>query len=102
MIKYKGTTLYPQSLNDILNVIDAVDSYFIEAYTNEFGSDELVANIFTIHYSEGLEKKIKDTFRAKLRVTPLLKFVSKEDVDKVKFPAGSRKPVYFVDRRTEK
>jgi len=102
MIKYKGTTLYPQSLNDILNVIEAVDSYFIEAYTNEFGADELVANIFTTQYSEGVEKKIKDTFRAKLRVTPLLKFVSKEEVEKVKFPAGSRKPVYFVDRRLEK
>ncbi len=101
MIKYKGTTLYPQSLNDILNVIEAVDSYFIEAYTNEFGTDELVANIFTSHYSDGLEKKIKDAFRAKLRVTPLLKFVSKEKVDKVKFSSGSRKPIYFVDRRLE-
>jgi len=99
MIKYKGTTLYPQSLNDILNVIDKVDSYFIEAYTNEFGNDELAANIYTTQFSITLEKEIKDAFRAKLRVTPVLKFVSKEEVEKVKFSRGDRKPIYFVDRR---
>ena len=99
MIKYKGTTLYPPSLNDILNSIDEVDSYFIEVSTNELGTDELVANIFTEHYSDALEKQIKDTFRAKLRVAPSLKFVSKEVVEKVKFSIGNRKPVDFIDYR---
>ncbi|HXA01256.1 MAG TPA: AMP-binding protein, partial [Cytophagaceae bacterium] len=99
MIKYKGTTLYPQALNDILNSIDEIGSYFIEVSTNKLGTDELVANIFTEHYSATLEKEIKDTFRAKLRVTPTLIFVSKEEVEIIKFSSGNRKPVDFVDLR---
>jgi phenylacetate-CoA ligase len=99
MIKYKGTTLYPQALNDILNSIDEVSSYFIEVSTNKLGTDELVANIFTMNFSTTLEKEIKDTFRAKLRVTPSLKFVSKEEIEIIKFSLGNRKPVDFVDRR---
>jgi phenylacetate-CoA ligase len=100
MIKYKGTTLYPQSLNDILNTIDEVLSYFIEVSTSELGTDELIAYIHTNQHSIELEKQIKDTFRAKLRVTPSLKFISREDVEKVKFSPSSRKPVDFVDRRS--
>jgi phenylacetate-CoA ligase len=99
MIKYKGTTLYPQSLNDILNTIDEVVSYFIEVSTSELGTDELIAYIYTNNHSVDLEKQIKDTFRAKLRVTPSLKFISREEIEKVKFSPSSRKPVDFIDRR---
>jgi phenylacetate-CoA ligase len=99
MIKYKGTTLYPQSLNDILNTIDEVVSYFIEVSTSELGTDELIAYIYTNNHSVDLEKQIKDTFRAKLRVTPSLKFISREEIEKVKLSPSSRKPVDFIDRR---
>jgi phenylacetate-CoA ligase len=99
MIKYKGTTLYPPALNDILNSIDQVISYFIEVYTNELGTDELVAHVFARNPGEALEKQIKDTFRAKLRVAPSIKFASKEEVEAIKFSPGSRKPVDFIDHR---
>jgi phenylacetate-CoA ligase len=100
MIKYKGTTLYPQSLNDILNTIDEVISYFIEVSTSDLGTDELIAHIYTENHSTELEKQIKDTFRAKLRVSPSLKFISREEVERVKFSPSNRKPVDFIDRRT--
>lgn len=40
MIKYKGTTLYPPALFDILDNIPSVKNYIIEVYTNELGTDE--------------------------------------------------------------
>jgi phenylacetate-CoA ligase len=100
MIKYKGTTLYPPALNDILNSIDEVVSYFIQVYTNDLGTDELVAHVFARNPGDALEKQIKDTFRAKLRVAPALKFVSKEEIEIIKFSPSRRKPVDFVDHRT--
>lgn len=102
MIKYKGTTLYPQALNDILNTIKEVKSYYIEAFTNDLGTDELVAYIHSQDETLELEKQIKDVFRAKLRVAPSIKFVSSEKVEKVKFSPANRKPIDFVDNRKNK
>ncbi len=99
LIKFKGTTLYPPALNNILNGIYEVSAYLIEVSTNELGTDELVANIFTEHPSATLEKKIKDIFRAKLRVAPSLKFVSKEEIERIRFSPANRKPVDFIDHR---
>jgi phenylacetate-CoA ligase len=45
MIKYKGTTLYPPAMNDILNDFGAIDNYLIQIYTNDLGTDEIVIKI---------------------------------------------------------
>ena len=99
MIKYKGTTLYPQSLNDILNSISKIETYYTEVSSNTLGTDELVAYIFSQHENKSLEGEIIETFRAKLRVVPSIKFISKEEIEKVKFSPSQRKPVDFVDLR---
>ncbi len=99
MIKYKGTTLYPPSLYDILENIDGVKNYVVELYTNTIGTDEILIRIGTNNSSESFEKTIKDHFRAKLRVAPSITFESAEYVEKLQFPGMSRKPVKLIDRR---
>jgi phenylacetate-CoA ligase len=99
MIKYKGTTLYPPALYDILENIDGVKNYVVELYTNTIGTDEILIRIGTNHSSESFEKTIKDHFRAKLRVAPSITFESAEYVEKLQFPGMSRKPVKLIDRR---
>jgi len=100
MIKYKGTTLYPPAIYDVLNNIESVEEYVVEASTNEIGTDDL---LIYLSYKSGAkqfdEKDIKDHFRAKLRVTPKISFLSKEEIMKIKFPATSRKPINFIDKR---
>ena len=99
MIKYKGTTIYPPSLYDILDNIDFISNYIVEVFTNEIGTDEILihagskAPIFT------KEKDIKDHFRAKLRVAPLLKFETDETIQRMQFPESTRKPIKFIDNR---
>jgi len=39
MIKYKGTTLYPASLYDILDGFDTIENYVVEVSTNEIDTD---------------------------------------------------------------
>ncbi|MDA3952858.1 MAG: AMP-binding protein [Bacteroidales bacterium] len=100
MIKYKGTTLYPPSLYDILNDMEYVENYIIEVSTNQIGTDDILIRIATNgHTPENFEKYIKDHFRAKLRVAPTIQFESKESINKVKFPELKRKPVVFIDKR---
>lgn len=99
MIKYKGTTLYPPALYDILENIDGVKNYVVELYTNTIGTDEILIRVGTNNSSESFEKTIKDHFRAKLRVAPSITFESAEYVEKLQYPGISRKPVKLIDRR---
>mgnify|MGYP006283050621 CR=1 FL=1 len=99
MIKYKGTTLYPPALYDILNNIDHIENYVVEVFKNDIGTDEILIHIGTFGVSESYIKTIKDHFRAKLRVAPNIQLHTVDEVDKIKYPAMKRKPVVFIDKR---
>lgn len=99
MIKYKGTTLYPPALYDILDNIEGVSNYVVEVYSNAVGTDEILIRIGCNNPAADFEKNIKDHFRAKLRAAPSIKIESVETVAKILFPDISRKPVKFIDKR---
>ncbi len=99
MIKYKGTTLYPPVMYNILNDFSEVESYVIEVFHNELGTDEILIKIASEEISEELLLEIKDHFRAKLRVAPKLEFATSEEIKTLRFPPLSRKPVDLIDRR---
>ena len=100
MIKYKGTTLYPPAMDNILNDFSEVDSYIIEISHNTIGTDEILIKIASMQTSQKLLQDIKDHFRAKLRVTPKIEFHDKKDIQKLQFPKMSRKPVHVIDHRS--
>jgi phenylacetate-CoA ligase len=102
MIKYKGTTLYPPALYDIMDNIEHVINYAVEVYTNSIGTDEIVIHVGSKVSTEEYEKEIKDHFRAKLRVAPRIVFEPEDYVEKLLNPAGSRKTMRFLDRRNGK
>ncbi len=99
MIKYKGTTLYPPAMSDVLNDFDNIDNYLIQIYNNELGTDEILLKIAVSNPSVEFLNEIKDHFRAKLRVTPKIEFVSKEVLNPIVFNPMNRKPTRFVDLR---
>ena len=99
MIKFKGTTLYPPALYDILESIPEVVNYVVEVFSNELGTDEVVIHAGTAGKSELLEKHIKDVFRAKIRVAPSIVFESVESIHAIQFSQMKRKSVKFIDRR---
>lgn len=101
MIKYKGTTLYPPALHDLLNQFEAVQGFVVEAFNNEMGTDEILIKLHSPSPSKALEKKIKDHCRARLRVAPNLEFVDLNTLNQLRFPAMSRKPVLFIDNRNQ-
>ena len=99
MIKYKGTTLYPPAMYNILNDFSEVESYVIEIFHNELGTDEILIKIASETISEDLLQEIKDHFRAKLRVAPKIEFATLEVIEALRFPPMSRKPVDLIDHR---
>ena len=101
MIKYKGTTLYPLGLYDILNEIDFVDNYFIEVYTSSLGTDEILIKAGCKTQQKKNEKIIKDHFRAKLRVAPEIQITTPDQINRLQHRGMHRKPLIFSDKRTQ-
>lgn len=99
MIKYKGTTLYPSALYEILDNVADVTNYIIEVYTGELGTDQIVINIGSIRTDDRFVKELKDLFRSKVRVAPDIRFEPVEYISKKQKPAMSRKQIKFVDLR---
>jgi len=99
MIKYKGTTLYPPAMYNVLNNFEDISCFIIEISHNDVGTDEILIKIASANNSEAFLQKIKDHFRAKLRVTPTIKFYDKKEINTLRFPKMSRKPVELIDLR---
>jgi len=99
MIKYKGTTLYPPAMNDILNDFNNILCYQIVIQSNEIGLDEIIIRISTDSDSETFVNEVRDHFRAKLRVSPKIEIMDFRVLSKTVFHPNSRKPITFIDLR---
>jgi phenylacetate-CoA ligase len=102
MIKYKGTTLYPPALYDVLDNIPEIKNYIVEVYTSTIGTDSISIRIGSACTSETFVKRIKDMFRSKIRVAPDIIFEPAELIAQKQAPPASRKLVKFFDYRKRK
>lgn len=99
MIKFKGTTLYPPALFDILNEMENVIDFVAEVSSNEMGTDEVLLYIAPNDFSEEINRKIRANLQARLRVSPHIKYLSEEEIKKMQMPEAGRKIIRFIDRR---
>ena len=99
MIKYKGTTLYPPVLMDLLTNFEEIENYIIEISTNHILTDEILIRIGTRTPTEALKERISNHFRAKIRVVPKIEYCDIAVLERELYPLGSRKPMKFVDKR---
>lgn len=99
MIKYKGTTLYPPAMHDLLASFDEIKLHLIEISNNDIGTDDILIRVVTSNDSVDFLNVIKDLFRAKLRVTPRIEFNDFEVLQKIVFNPMNRKPTTFIDKR---
>lgn len=99
MIKFKGTTLYPSAIFDVLDNIDYIENYIVEVTDSDCGTDSIT--IFIGCHSDCMDriKELKDSFRAKLRVAPEIQFMEVEKIMKIQLPDTTRKPIKFIDKR---
>ncbi len=101
LLKYRGTNVYP---NAIVSIVEANPDFcgcYVEAYTADFGEERVVAVVVNATPNYDLDK-LKEEFRAGLRVVPELKVVDKEEFQNKTQPAGKRKRQIFFDMRDGK
>ncbi len=99
MIKYKGTTIYPPAMNDILNGFEDISLYQIIIRNSDIGTDEILVRLSSTNTDDDFMHEVRDRFRAKLRVAPKIELVEHDELMKTVFDPKSRKPIHFVDLR---
>lgn len=99
MIKFKGTTLYPPSLFDLLNEMEEINDFVAEVYSNEVGMDEVLLHLLPVNHTEESDRKIRANLQARLRVSPHIQYVTLEQIQKIQFPESVRKAIKFIDKR---
>ena len=99
MIKYRGTTLYPPAMDNLLNDFSEVQNHVIEIYHNDIGTDEIKIKIAASNTSADLLRNIKDHFRSKLRVSPKIEICDVKEIQKLRSSKLGRKPVTVIDKR---
>ena len=103
MVKYKGTTLYPPAIFDVLDNTYFVQNYVVKVLLNSDGTDRVVVciGLKSRPYDDNqmIIKDLKDRFRARIRVAPEIEILACDEIQKLNFPQMSRKPVKFLDLR---
>lgn len=100
MIKLKGTTIYPPAINDVLDNTPYVINYVVEVRNSFAGTDEVVVKAGVASAQPfDMIKDLKDRFRSRISVAPIVEILSPEDISKINNPGSNRKPVKFIDNR---
>lgn len=99
MIKFKGTTLYPPALFDLLNEMEEVIDYVVDVYSNDIGMDEVLIHVLPVDDSKACDHRIRAYLQARLRVSPHVAYCSAEQIQKMQVQEASRKIIKFIDRR---
>ncbi|MCO5268473.1 MAG: AMP-binding protein [Brumimicrobium sp.] len=99
MIKYKGTTLFPPAIDDVINHFDEITGHMIILQTNEIGNDEVSVKIVSSNTTENFLKRLKEQFQAKIRVIPNIEFITPETLNNLVISTNSRKPKWVIDHR---
>ena len=100
MIKLKGTTLYPPAINDVLDNTPYVVNYVVIVQHSFAGTDEVIVKVgISSRQNFDVIKDLKDRFRSKIRVAPIVEIMSPEDINHINNPGNNRKPIKFIDKR---
>jgi phenylacetate-CoA ligase len=79
--------------------MEEVQNYVVEISSSDLGTDVLKIFVDCPQIYDGIEKEIKDKFRAKLRIAPELSLLDREEILKMQKIAERRKPIKFIDNR---
>ncbi len=99
MIKYKGTTLYPPVIIDILNARKDIKDYLVEICSNEFDTDEIIIHLALEDDSEKTFATIKSYLHASIRVLPEIRITTPEEIAEKQIVGNGRKISKILDRR---
>jgi phenylacetate-CoA ligase len=98
MMKFRGTTLYPNSIYAVLDALPGISEYFITA-TSDFDLSDVLKITVALKDNSCSAELIAEKLQACLRVRPEVVIASEESVRQRVYSGNSRKLIRFVDKR---
>jgi phenylacetate-CoA ligase len=98
-LKYRGTTLYPETIFHALQELLSVQYAYLEVRSADGGGDDITVVIGCDDPACNAEY-IEEKLHAHLRVRPRITYKKNEEVCAVMTQDGGRKPVKFFDYRS--
>lgn len=98
MIKYRGTTLYPQAVYAVLDEIPEVSEYYV-AVRSDFDLSDVLSVHVSVTNGSCSPAGIIERLQARLRVRPEVVISTEEEIRKQMLTGQSRKLNRFIDRR---
>jgi phenylacetate-CoA ligase len=91
MIKFKGTTIFPATLFDVLDCNNKITLYQVIVSTNEYGNNDVTILLSKDEVDEVRLKSLKEQFKIKVKVTPKIDLKDHIELQKKVYPEESRK-----------
>jgi phenylacetate-CoA ligase len=101
-LKVKGTTLFPATLQVVLESFAEIASYAILARSDSDLSDSIEIKVcWGAENEERAARVLRERLQAEAKVAPAITAVTAAEVERLQMPEGARKRRFFVDLRTE-
>jgi phenylacetate-CoA ligase len=101
MLKLKGTVVYPQQIEEILMQEPGIVNYALEAYNDDNDCDAIKIMVGLHKYSDNVMERITTNLKARIRITPKIIMLHPQEILKIWYRNGSRKPQKFIDIRPD-
>ncbi len=98
MIKFHGTSLYPQSIFSSLDEIKEVGEYYVVVSSDYELSDKLEVHL-SLKDGSISSDEIASRLQAALRVKPTVIISDEKEIKNIVYNTDVRKPVRFLDKR---
>ncbi|HDT11462.1 MAG TPA: phenylacetate--CoA ligase family protein, partial [bacterium] len=98
-LKIKGTSVYPQTIVNVLDQLEYVDNYVLIATSDTTLSDRIEVRCSLKKGVADKSSEIKAKLKGSLKVTPEVIIDSFTNIDLIQSSVTKRKKTKFVDRR---
>jgi len=95
LIKYKGTTIYPQSIFNLLNQVPGVKTYFVEVIQKNATAETVKIFLAEEETAQFPIETLKDKMKSGLKVLPTIELMSKKSIESFIFGHNNRKPKFI-------
>ncbi len=99
MLKIRGTSIYPQQIEDVMVSVPGVNDYVIEAFKNEKGFDDVRIKVSVNKQGKDVIGQLAQLMKARIRITPKIEVSDQKAISGQIFKNGTRKPKRFWDCR---
>jgi phenylacetate-CoA ligase len=94
-LKFKGASLFPSTLQAVLEQAEGVEAFVIVARAE----NELSDSIEVLVHGGASVMALRETLQARSKITPLIRHVPRAEIEALQMPPLARKRRTFVDLR---